>query len=632
VPIFQMSRRKCIAILSWLLLLYVFCATTEFAQSKVPVVPRPCGELKILYSQAIQAGNGALVSQLGQQLNKQDCYQVPKPPKTQPAPPAVSYSVGGVKTIPFSGVGPGEGQSTVIPPGTNPACTDGMLLISDDWLRPSSSIVIAHDLAGKKADIASKFDAPKDPQNYSYVTNDHDLVELSDGSVLYLTGAASGKLLHGAKPAWWDVAYSGTFGPGARSNLMVWRSTDCGATFKYISQMDPALMEDGSCANPQLPLDSSNHYNMGGSDGQLVRVDPANDTLYLTFRCVGNTGTTDATGKFTLTQNPLNKTLVAASTDHGSSWHSMGFINGVNWWRFGILPLGSHVAFGFSNDIVFGAPSNGKLAFGQAQPLTGQYGGFAQTTSAFNPNPSPDPYVFSNVWGNTVITRAGDDKGLLLAFPTVMGSGANSTNGYSVFFHDPLDSGSFSEIPAIQPLTSSPSNYVMNVTAIDIGQGPVLLYWADVNTTSHKARMRGRIIVHLGQYSSDFDITGDVDLTLPANFYFPAKPQFFYGDYHTASGYKQQVHSRSKPGALVDVYHFLPLWVDRAGGARFAEIVVSDALQPGEGGSSYKQLQISAVPPSHWRATAATVNPQDLKGKLPAIRETISREPEREKR
>lgn len=49
-------------------------------------------------------------------------------------------------------------------------------------------------------------------------------------------------------------------------------------------------MEDGSCANPQGSLDSSNHYDMGGSDGQLVKLDPASDTLYLTFRCVGNEG------------------------------------------------------------------------------------------------------------------------------------------------------------------------------------------------------------------------------------------------------------------------------------------------------------------------------------------------------
>jgi hypothetical protein len=616
--------------LFWLLLLFIFCGISGLAQPKQPIGPAQCDALKQQYAEAIKAGNGPLVNQLGQELNKLGCYDQPKSP---PAPPVLHYSVGNAQTVPFNSVGPSEGQSTVIRPGTNPACSAGALLISNDWTRPPNVIIRSRDLAGKAADIVSTFDSPPHPEYFAYGTNDHDLIALSDGSVLYLTGAWSKEPLR-KQPAWWNVAWRGSFGPGARSNFMVWRSTDCGANFHYIAEMDPALKEDGSCANPQGSLDSLGHYDMGGSDGQLVKVDPANDALYLTFRCVGREGTTDKNGNFTLTANGLNKTLVASSTDRGTSWQSMGFINGVNWWRFGILPMKDRVAFGFANDVVFGTPSGGKLAFSQAQPLSGQYGGFAWTTNPFNPNPSPDAYAFANVWGNTVIARAGESQGMLLAFPTVMGSGANATNGYSLFFHNPTANGTYSELAAIAPITSSSANYVMNVTAIDLGRGPVLLYWTDVNTASHKARIRGRVIVSLGQYSSDFDITGDADLTVNSNNYFPAAPLFFYGDYHTASGYIQHPRAAVALRALAssEIYHFYPIWVDRSGGARYAQVTVSLGGAIGEGAQS-KQLQLAIIGAAQWKTPPATVDLLKFKGKLPQMRETIRQnERERERR
>jgi hypothetical protein len=629
MPIFPTPSMKNIARRSCLLLLCLFCGMTGLAQKpqpSLPIGPERCEMLKQQDAEAIKAGNGALAHQLGQELIQLGCYDQPKEP---PGPPATAlhYSVGGVQTVSFSPGGPSEGQSTVLPPGSNAACSTGALLISNDWQRPPGSIVRSRDLAGKAADIVSKFDLPPHPEYYDFLTNDHDLIALGDGSVLYLTGAGSKEPLP-KQPAWWNVAWRGTFGPGARSNLMVWRSTDCGATFHYLAEMDPALMEDGSCANPQGSLDSSHHYDMGGSDGQLVKVDPANNMLYLTFRCVGDVGTTDKNGNFTLTTTGLNKTLVATSTDYGASWQSKGFIHNVNWWRFGILPLKNLVAFGFANDVVFGIPFGGKLGFGKAQPLTGEYGGFAQTTSPFNPNPSPDPYVFSNVWGNTVIARAGDSQGLLLSFPTVIGSGGTATNGYSVLLYDPSASGSYSEIKAIAPLTASPANYVMNVIAVDLGRGPILLYWTDVNTASHKGRIRGRIIINLGQYSSDFDITGDTDLTAGAN---PSAPAFFYGDYHTASGYVQR--PRGLLSANSDVYRFYPLWVDRTGGARYAQVTVSLGSTLREGATSVKQLQIATIGAAQRKTSPATVDLLKFKGKLPQMKETVRpRELEKEKR
>ena len=84
------------------------------------------------------------------------------------------------------------------------------------------------------------------------------------------------------------------FGPGARSVLLVWRSTDCGEIlFNMSPQMDiqralatvHALPRFSCYANGNII--NAKPYDMGGSDGQLVKVDPANDHLFLTFQCVG---------------------------------------------------------------------------------------------------------------------------------------------------------------------------------------------------------------------------------------------------------------------------------------------------------------------------------------------------------
>ena len=169
-------------------------------------------------------------------------------------------------------------------------------------------------------------------------------------------------------------------------------------------------------------------------------------------------------------------------------------------------------------------------------------------------------------------------------------------------------------------LNDSPENYVMDVSAIDLGSGPVLLYWADVNTASHKARIRGRIIASLGNYSSDFDISSESDLTVAASGYYPKSPQFFYGDYHTASGYLQQ---RGTVLARKNIYHFYPLWVDRTGGARYAVVTVSEDAPLVAGVQPVLQLQLFTVPPEEWVYPPPIVELNSFRGTLPQMRETI---------
>jgi hypothetical protein len=625
MTIFQFSSNKSI----YLGLLSVFCVMTGIAQVRQPNGPANCDALKQQYSQATNAGNNAWADQLVQRLNTQGCHNQPNLP---PAPSAVHYTVGSVQTVPFSGRGPGESQSTVLLPGTNSACPSGMLLISDDWQRPPHSIVYARHLSGNKPDIVSTFDLMPNSDDYAFPTNDHDLIALADGSVLYLTLGATKAPLE-KKPGWWDIAYrpeaKSSFGPGARGVLMVWRSTDCGANFHYISKVDSAAMEDGSCAYPRPPLDKFDHYYMGGSDGPLTKLDPADGTLYLTFRCQGNEGSTNKKGEWIVSNTDLDKTLVARSSDNGTSWQSMGFIEGPAWWRTGILSLGKRVVFAYSNDVIFADHSGGKLDFGPAHPLTSKYGDFSKAAN-FDPKPSPDQYMLANIWGNTVIARAGDSRGMLLAYPTLVNQGKTDktrTNGYSVFFYDPQDSGTSSEIKAIVPVTESPESYVMDVTAIDLGAGPVLLYWMDVNTHTQRAKIRGRFIVSLGHYSSDFDIAPEADLTVAANGYAKkSKTEYFYGDYHTASGYVQQ---RGPALARKNIYHFYPLWVDRAVGAgsSYAVVMVSEDAPLLSGPLPPLQPQLFSVAPEEWQYPAPTVDLNSFRGTMPKVIDTVDMTP-----
>lgn len=184
----------------------------------------------------------------------------------------------------------GEAQSTVVPPSAKPAaCRRGRLLASIDGRRPpATGLVLGRDLGATDptATVQGTFDAPPNQVDYAFGTNDHDLVALPNGDVLYLTGAFTRRPLT-PKPAWFDVAYRGSFGPGARTSLMVWRSTDCGATFHFVSEFDPAQAGDGSCALPQHPRKTTPPgsperpvFDMGGSDGQLVQVDRATGHLF----------------------------------------------------------------------------------------------------------------------------------------------------------------------------------------------------------------------------------------------------------------------------------------------------------------------------------------------------------------
>src|SRR5437763_7871149 len=279
---------------------------------------------------------------------------------------AQNLSVSDVMTM---SINAGEAQSTIVPPGLKTQCQQGRFVVTNDRLRPPSSVVSGRNLDQTSGPlVASTFDMGALGVNYnddytksSYWvgTNDHDLVTLSNGDVLYITGAWSRMSMnpkgHGPMasefqmkdPNWFkktarEMCTSKdaegncrgwyAFGPNARSVVLTFRSTDCGEHFEFISEMDPVRFGGGTCALPQLRGSGPTtfDYDMGGSDGQLIKVDPANDHIYLTFPCVGYHADPAKLPEFVIdSNNKINQTLVLMSDSAGSSWKSLGYIGQI---------------------------------------------------------------------------------------------------------------------------------------------------------------------------------------------------------------------------------------------------------------------------------------------------------------
>jgi hypothetical protein len=199
----------------------------------------------------------------------------------------------------------GEVQSTVVAPGLKPECPNGRFLVTNDYSigwgnaqAPAAGMVRGRDLNTPDGTIVmSALDAPPVAE-HRRLGFDHDLLALANGDVL-LVDATMSKVPLFPRPAWFEYAYrdlgnNNLFGPGARTVVLTWRSTDCGQTFHFASEFDTARHADGSCALPQQPARTTLPgtperpvWDMGGSDGQLARLDPRTNRIYLTHQCVG---------------------------------------------------------------------------------------------------------------------------------------------------------------------------------------------------------------------------------------------------------------------------------------------------------------------------------------------------------
>jgi hypothetical protein len=499
-----------------------------------------------------------------------------------------SVSVGkGTSTISLSN-GSVEVQSTVVGPNMNANCPAGRLLMSMDSKRPfTTGTVAGFNLDGSGSPVLATMGSDPDAQD-QFLTNDNDIIALGNGDVLLVWGYHSVAPLT-PSPPWFGVTYKGSFGPGVRRSTIVYRSTDCGQSFHYSWRFDTAKVSGDSvnCAfpnPPSAPPAPQNHFNNGGSDGQLTTVG-ANGSIYVTMQCVGEIPNPPKPGKpFSLSGTHVDRTYVMMSPDKGATWHNLGHLP-FNTWRTGVVPLSNgdlaFSALGMASIAFAHKASNGSYTFDTTAIPTGDSASWSDLCT----NP-----VFPAVDGNsgncqgtailasTLITRVpGSDK-LVLTYPTtIKDSNGKSVDGYQLNIFDPA-SKSFGQTNPILPVSHAKNHFIMHMVADDLGAGPILLYWFDVDASAAagpaSVTIRGRFVFEDGSYSSDFVVATNADgstrtFSLPFN--------VWRGDYHTAGGYLPPHFF--KIGGSVN-YTYFPIWIEGDQTAHFSRVTATSYLLP----------------------------------------------------
>lgn len=331
------------------------------------------------------------------------------------------------------------------------------------------------------------------------------------------------------------------------------------------------------------------------------------------FQCVGQKP--DLTqSSFTLTKDRLKKTMVLMSPDEGATWNMLGWLN-TTAWRYGVVAMSQdRLAFGSSNVLSFGLKNaNGTYKFDQTAFPTSVA---LENWSTFD-HDTVAAIVYANIYGHTIITRVpGAANGVLIAYTNSIQSQGKNTNGYSLFFYD-RTTNQYAEADPILPLNKDANSFTMHLTAVDLGTGPILLYWYDINWTTQRATIRGRLVTGPQKHSGDFQIyratavngIGGRGLRRSSSFALGSS-KYWYGDYKTAGGYSVGTQMQ-RLGNLTQrpqvSYNYFPLWVQPDNTVRYIRVRV----EPGPTRSVFKPLQTRVV--GKWRPGPSPVELSERK-------------------
>jgi hypothetical protein len=495
---------------------------------------------------------------------------------------------------------PGEIQSTIIAPNQNSSCPEGRLLISNDQNKSPGQVVSVSLDNLTEPPLHATFSTVPSSWNFHrrIRSNDHDLVTLLSGEVL-LVKMGQAKYPLSPEPVWFDHAYKLSrdtngmlteppWGPGARSEILVWRSADCGKTFEYVSSIDTAKVDDGyGTANdgsgglPQnsdavvSPGSPQPLWQMGGTDGPLVRVDPETGDVLLTMELVGDRPIPGPL--FLLSDVPLNRSVVLKSSDKGSSWQQVAALPFASW-RLDIVPQSgtnglmmtigedgwdpaTNQGYAFVAPFFAGTywPDGVPFLSAVAPAKTGSWGGWPSKPPLTDK--AMDGPMEANITGQTILTRSPSSKNLILAYRNYFPLAVFHYNMY--VFKSP---SSWLPLAPIVPKVPFSNNFVLHVTPVDPGRGPLLFYWYDVDSIAKKATIRGKLITRDDAETVNFAIsrTGQVEYA------FDVSDKRWYGDYHTAGGYA--VDSYWSKDWQHGSYHYYPIWVEPNGNIRVAHI------------------------------------------------------------
>lgn len=529
----------------------------------------------------------------------------------------------------WAGVPPGEGQSTVVRYARPDKSIAGRILISNDWLPfgqvfvPTGTVAY-QDIGGPiqsstfevPANCAVPFSNSNRTCDWNYVSNDHDLISTSEGTVYYMPGVGyKGPSAASQPPTWflggklWNTyaTYRSNFGPNARSALAVWKSTDHGQTFQWLTYFDPTAYFDGSCAYPQYRSNPTagdtgvvgSPWDMGGSDGQSVWSDPVTGKIFLTFQCVGYQPSQIAPWTLGLNQaqtngipqvNPdnsavyvpgstaVNESILASLNEKTGTWVVLAFPKEKGW-RIGAVPYNQYLLLGFGGQVMIADTTQAYAPLWAAYPAAAAAPAIInipQVTTDWTGFVTP-PFMWVAVPYPNVLTRWGS-RGYGFAYATNNAApGGARIFGYTLYYFT-LPSASGVVLPNVNTAAPNPQwgevpsqinptktgGFVTDPTAIDVGSGTTLLYWYDVDVDPPTGQqpnvtIRGRLLMEGGVTSNDFAIT-------PVPFSVAGGQVHFWGDYKTAGGY-----CSINGASTTSVYY--PMWVDVGSGtAQYAEV------------------------------------------------------------
>ena len=296
-------------------------------------------------------------------------------------------------------------------------------------------------------------------------------------------------------------------------------------------------------------------YNAGGSDGQLVRADRDHQRAWLTFQCVGflpDPGVT--TQHYEATTTRVNKTLVATTTGN-APWTLLGQFS-PKVWRAGIVPIDSDdVVLGFYDRVVPAKIDADKLMLDKAVVSASDlsWGDWNATKKNL-----PYAHIKSHMWVHTIPARTPGSDGVMLIASDILDG--NKGFGYRIFFYD-LQTKTFEEAVdnPIGPALENEKNVAFHLQAIDLGEGPIFLYWKDLDTETRHITVRGRFVTAKGEMSGDFAISRANGK--PRSFDVTSEKPYWHGDYQTADGYI----SGSR-------YVYKPVWPEPGKRVRFAHV------------------------------------------------------------
>jgi hypothetical protein len=313
-------------------------------------------------------------------------------------------------------------------------------------------------------------------------------------------------------------------------------------------------------------------WQMGGTDGPLVRVDPETGDVLITIGLVGQQPETSDDG-FWLSENPLSRSVVMRSSDKGSSWQQAAALPFPGW-RIDVVPRsGWKMVFGhngwnkakqegsaFVTPLIadgFTWPYGWPYTVLAAPEKTAQWG-WEGTHTLLDKDNGP---MGVNIAGQTILTRSPSSKKLVLAYrdSIPLPGGLGFLDHYKMYVYN----GSLNWLPLtpIVPSVPHPENFALHVTAVDPGQGPLLFYWYDVDYPTKRATIRGRLITRDDAETVNFAISRKRQAE--SSFDVSPTPTRWYGDYHTAGAY--WVQPRTSADWQDAVYHYYPIWVQPDG-------------------------------------------------------------------